>query len=143
MAEFKMSSAIYDIPKSLEAEAKIIANAFNVVIKEFEVRCAVEKKRIYEERNNKLNARVWIYSVQEIDMEGDWMVMYKEASHSTITGESSDVQWSIPFKIINNALIQSRNAWKNTLTGGKILEQALSQGLVADNYIEYLQGIKW
>jgi hypothetical protein len=124
-----LKSFPYDVPATLEREKLLVIEKCNLLLEAFDQLCKEEKERIKQERINKLNSRVFEYSIRELDNfgNGGWKVLYKEATAETSVGEDSDIAWSIPFKIINGVLIQSRDhfksrSWENA---NKLIPQGL------------------
>lgn len=99
-----------NVPSTLFDELKVLENVLNLLIINFNKRCADENERIREERAKRRNSRIFEYSIKTI--EDGWRILYKEATNPI--GEDSDKSWSKPFKIINGVLFYREHAFKGS-----------------------------
>lgn len=104
-----MDSITCGVPETLRRERKVLEDTCNLLIKVFNERCEKENKKLKEERQARLKARVFRYSIKTID--DNWRILYKEAINP-IKYELNQ-GWSRPFKIINGVLIHADHMYKS------------------------------
>lgn len=119
-----MNSLRSFFPPTLSRERELAEIKCNLIIDAFNQLADFESERLRAERALRISRRVFTYSVKEIN--DGWRILYKEVSPNSQEEKlDDDVQWSIPFKILNKILFHRHDAHEGKcwVNANKIIPQ--------------------